>query len=61
MSARETLVRNISDTTLLAGLYRTREAERPDTSGGPPESSVGRTAWEGGWTSHIWLATSVSR
>jgi hypothetical protein len=59
MSARETLVRNISDTTLLAGIYRTREAERPDTSGGPPESSVGRTVWEGGWTSHIWLATSV--
>lgn len=59
MSARATLVRNASDATLLAGICRTGEEERPDTSGGPPESSVGRTAWDGGWTSHIWLATSV--
>jgi hypothetical protein len=50
MSARETLVRNISDRTLLAGIYPTRGAERPDTPGGPPGSSVGCTAWESGWT-----------
>lgn len=31
MSARETLVRNISDTTLLAGIYRTRERRNGPT------------------------------
>src|SRR5439155_18020971 len=30
MSAREPLVRNISDTALLAAIYRARETERPD-------------------------------
>ena len=30
MSTREPLVRNISDTALLAAIYRARETERPD-------------------------------
>ena len=30
MSAQEPLVRNISDTALLAAVYRARETERPD-------------------------------
>ena len=30
MSIREPLVRNISDTALLAAIYRARETERPD-------------------------------
>jgi hypothetical protein len=44
MSARATLVRNTSDATLLAGICRTGEEERPDTSGGPPESGKGSVA-----------------